>query len=89
VCGTKSTGPIKVDMTILAEKGLVKGTKSDISDVLLGDKVTIALYQGSKFDGPYVSIVKTPTLKTFVMMKYSNGAIINDNVFSFIVDSLL
>jgi hypothetical protein len=89
VCGTKSTGPIKVDMAILAAKGLVVGTKSAISDVLLGDKVTITLFQGSSFDVSSISIMKTPTLRTFVSMKYPNSAFLNDNVFSFIVDSSL
>jgi phosphopantothenate synthetase len=75
-------------MGILAAKGIVRSSRSDISDVLLGDNTFITLHQGISFDGSSLSIAKTPTLKTFAATKDPNGAFLNDNVYSVIVSFL-
>ena len=87
VCGSLATGPTKVNNDILNSLGLTNLGVGYISDVYLGKLADVTLYNGNNYDGGFNYFKYTPTVKSFDGTVYNDGTKLNDNVFSFVMNS--
>jgi hypothetical protein len=87
VCGSRATGPTKVNNDVLNSLGFTKLKISYISDVYLGKQADVTLYNGNNYDGASKYFKYTPTVKPFYGIFYNDGSKLNDNVFSFVMNS--
>ena len=88
VCGSLLTGPTKINADVLTTLGFLKLKVSSMSDIMLGERTDVTIYNGNNFNGGSKTIKYTPTPKTFDQMTFNDRSKINDNIFSFVVNSL-
>ena len=87
LCASTVTGPFKVNLDTFAFYGFVHVKQSYLSDFVIGNGVSITLYQGPNFDGPSIKFNKPLEQALYSQQFNDQQTFVNDNVHSMIIES--